>query len=158
MLSVDVTEKRKAIKTLLWAKYAESWYSVCLAFIYDESISLRWDNDEKNTQICPISTAATHIGSSCACSDGQSRFGRWSRPIKSNSGQPPQTNHTTVSRYRHCGGVVVIHSINGHRVLHYVITQLLSLSQIRPPLRAITHGDDAKGWWYFWEVLRCFTI
>ena len=29
------------------------------------------------------------------------------RPIKSSSGQPPQTNHTTVSR---CDGEVVIHS------------------------------------------------
>ncbi len=26
---------------------------------------------------CPMSTATTHIGSSCACSGGQSRF--WSR-------------------------------------------------------------------------------
>ena len=76
-----------------------------------------------------INTATTHIGSSCACSDGQSRswsqFGKCIGHSKSSSGQPPQTNHTIVSRYRHCDGEVVIHSTNGHLLL---ITRLLSLS------------------------------
>ncbi len=55
------------------------------------------------------------------------------RPIKSSSGQLPQTNHTTVSRCRPYDGEVVIHSTNGHLVL---ITHLLSLSKLRTHLRA----------------------
>ncbi len=73
---------------------------------------------------CPISTATTHIGSSCACSYGQGRFGNWSRPIKSSSSQPPQTNHTNVSSCHHCDDEVVIHLANGHLIL---ITRLVSL-------------------------------
>ncbi len=53
--------------------------------------------------------------------------------MKSSSGQLPQTNHTTVSRCRHCGDEVVIHSTNSHLVL---LTHLLSLSKIRAVLRA----------------------
>ncbi len=78
---------------------------------------------------CPMSTATTHIGSSCACSGGQSRFwsrfGNCSRQIYSSSGQPPKTNHITFSCCRHCDVDVVIRSTNGHPVL---ITRLLSLS------------------------------
>ncbi len=57
-----------------------------------------------------------------------SHFGNWSRPIKSSSGQPPRTNHTTVSRCRHCDGEVVVHSIHGHLVL---ITRLRLLYHLR---------------------------
>ena len=53
------------------------------------------------------------------------------RPIKNSSVQLPQTNHTPVSRYRHCDGEVVIHSANGHLVL---ITHLLSSNKIRTRL------------------------
>ncbi len=73
-------------------------------------------------------------------------------PIKSSSGQLPQTcqtNHTTISRCHHCYGEVVIHSTNGHLVL---ITHLLSLSEIRALLRVfytMRYIDDAKGWLYF---------
>ena len=65
------------------------------------------------------------------------------------------TIYTTVSRYRQCDGAVVIYSTNGHLVL---ITHLLSLSKIRALLRALytmRYIDNAKGWLYFWEVLRC---
>ena len=62
-----------------------------------------------------------------------SRFGRWSRPIKSSSGQPPQTNHTTVSRGYHCVGEMVMHSTNSHLVL---VTSLLSSSKIQALLGA----------------------
>ncbi len=63
-------------------------------------------------------------------------------------GQPPQTNHTTVLRCRHCDDDVVVHSTNGHLVL---ITRLLSLSKIRPLVRAfytMRFIGDAKGWLY----------
>ncbi len=82
-------------------------------------------------------TCTTQIGSSCACSGGQSlfwsRFRKWPRPIKSSSGQPSQTNQTTVPCCRHCDGEVVINSTNGHLVL---ITHLLSSSKIRALPRA----------------------
>ncbi len=45
--------------------------------------------------------------------------------IKSNSGQPPLTNHTTVSHCRHCDGEVVIQPTNGHLVV--LRTRVLSL-------------------------------
>ncbi len=96
----------------------------------------------------PVSRANAHIGSICACSGGQSRFGLAlvDGLGQSKEGQPPQTNHTTVLRCRHCDGEVVIHSTNGHLVL---ITRLLSLSKIRTPLRTfytMRYIDDAKGW------------
>ncbi len=67
-----------------------------------------------------ISTAATHIGSSCACRGGRGgRFGlvlvhvtAWARPTKTTSGHPPKINHTSVSLCRHCDGEMV--STNGH--------------------------------------------
>ncbi len=58
------------------------------------------------------------------------------RPIKSSSGQLPQTNHTT--RYRHCDGEVVIHSTNGHLVL---ITHL-PLSAIANELYLLGNGGS----------------
>ncbi len=36
---------------------------------------------------CPITTASTHIESSCFCISCYSRFGFWSRPTKTKSGQ-----------------------------------------------------------------------
>ena len=41
-------------------------------------------------------------------------------PIKSTSGLPPQTNHTTVSRCRHCDGEVVIHSTNANYLPDFI--------------------------------------
>ena len=74
-----------------------------------------------------------------------SRFGRWSRPIKSSSGQPPKTNRTTVSPCRHRDGEVGKQTTNSHLVL---ITHLLSLSKIRELLKefyTMRYIDDAKG-------------
>ncbi len=68
--------------------------------------------------------------------------------MKISSSQLPQTNHTTVSRYPHCDGEVVIHSTNSYLVL---ITHLLSLRKIRAVLRVfytMHYIDDAKGWLY----------
>ncbi len=59
---------------------------------------------------CPIGTATTHIGSSCACMVVKVVLSNWSRPIKSSSVQPSGTNHSTVSRCGHCDGEVVMHS------------------------------------------------
>ncbi len=91
---------------------------------------------QSNMPHCPMSTATTHIGSSCACSGGQSRswsrFCKWFGQSKAVPVSYPKTNHTTVSRCRHCDGEVVYHSTNGHLIL---ITHLLSLSKIRALLR-----------------------
>ncbi len=77
---------------------------------------------------CP-STAATHIGSSCACSGRQSPFSlvlvTALHQSKAAVVSHPQTNHTIVSR---CGGDVAVRPTNGHLVL---ITRLLSLSKIK---------------------------
>ncbi len=85
---------------------------------------------------CPMSTATTHTGSSCACSGGQSRFGLVLVTAigQSKAGQLLRTIHNTVSCCRHCDGEVVIHvlSTNGH----LIITLLLSMSKIQAFLRA----------------------
>ncbi len=82
---------------------------------------------------CPISTATTHIGSSCACSGGKSSFFFFYLVLvtalsqsKAVQDSHPETYHTTVSRSRHCDDV--IHSTNGHLVLS---SRLLSLSTIQ---------------------------
>ncbi len=101
---------------------------------------------------CPMSTANIHIGSSCACGGGQSRFGLVLVNGLANQKQfwsAIQTNHITVSRCRHCYGEVVTHSTNSHVVL---IAHLLSLSKIRAVLRAfytMRYIDAGKGWLYF---------
>ncbi len=72
--------------------------------------------------------------------------------IKSSSGHLPPANHTTVSRCRHSDGEVA--SL-------VQITHLLPLSLIPALLRAfytMRYIGDVKGWLYFWEVLRGFTI
>ena len=79
----------------------------------------------------------------------------WCPPIKSGSGQPSGTNHTTVSGCRHCDGEVVT---NGHIVF---ITLLVSVSKIQAFLRTfctVRYIDDAKRYLYVTDVLRCLTI
>ena len=61
----------------------------------------------------------------------------WSRPIKSTPGQLTGTNHTIVSRGRHCDGDVVIRPTDGHLVF---IARLLSMSKIQVFLRAFLHS------------------
>ncbi len=63
--------------------------------------------------------------------------------MKSSSGQPPRTNHTTVSRCRHCDGEVV--TLN--RLVF--ISHLLPMSKIGAFLRAVytvRDIDDDKLW------------
>ncbi len=87
-------------------------------------------------QHCPMSTATTHIGSSCACSGGQSRFwsrfGKWFGQSKAVPISHPQPIIPLFRACRHCDSEVVIHSTNGHIVLS---THLLSLSKIWTLLR-----------------------
>ncbi len=91
---------------------------------------------------CHISTATTHIGSSCACSGGQSHF------VSSGDWSPAKVNHTTVhAGYRHSKDEVVIqvlYSTDGHLVL---ITRLLSMSKIQA-FYTMCYTDDAKQWLY----------
>ncbi len=68
--------------------------------------------------ICPRITSTTNIGSRCACSGNQSRFGlvfvtHLGQSNACSSGQLSQTNQDTVSHCCHCDGEVVIHSTNG---------------------------------------------
>ncbi len=78
----------------------------------------------------------TLIGSSHACSGGQSHFGfvfvDGLCQSKAVLVSHPKTNHTTVSHYRHCDGEMVQYT-NGHLDL---ITRLLSLSKVKALLRA----------------------
>ena len=91
-----------------------------------------------------IRTATTHVGSSCACSGGQSRFSLVLVMISGNQKQFRTANHTTVSCCRHCDGEVAIHSTNGNLML---LTRLLSLCKIQVIPRVfytMRYIDDAK--------------
>ena len=86
---------------------------------------------------CPISKAATHIGSSCACGSGQGRFVFFRvTGLGQSKAVPGSHDHEPIiplfSRCRHCGGRVVMHSTNDHPVF---ITRMLSLSKIQAFLR-----------------------
>ncbi len=109
---------------------------------------------------CPMRTATTHIGHSCACSGGQSLFGLILVNISANQ---KQFRSATPSQSYQCfalsslwwrSGYAFNQSPSSHNYSPALLSKIQALVRAFYIMRYI---EDAKGWLYFWEVLRCFT-
>ncbi len=106
---------------------------------------------------CPISTANTHIGSSCADSGGQVGFGLILVNVVNVSANQKQFRSTTPNQSHHCFALSSLWWRSGYTFYQWPSSPNYSPAFIEL-ICTMWYIDDAKGWLYFWEVLSCFTL